>query len=133
LQEQVKESEKARRKLALEAAGFRGRALYEECAADERGRKVRLDRRASGPLDDETRAVAVSFCAQPKAVYIAAADQPPSVLLAASADSGIHPGNTLKELLQAAGGRGGGNAQTAQGSVPSKDALDAILNHLAQL
>jgi len=46
---------------------------------------------------------------------------------AASAASGIHAGNRLKEALAAHGGRGGGNAQLAQGSLPGADALNALL------
>jgi alanyl-tRNA synthetase len=49
------------------------------------------------------------------------------VLVAASKDAGIHSGNVVKEAVSALGGRGGGNAGMAQGSVPSRDALDALL------
>jgi alanyl-tRNA synthetase len=132
LQEQAKETDKARRKLALEAAGFRGKALYEECAADARGRRTYTERRAAGALDEEARAVALSFCAQPQAVYIAASANPPSVMLVVSADSGLHAGNVLKEALAQAGGRGGGSAQAAQGSLPSAEAVEAVLGRLAQ-
>ena len=133
LQEQAKEADKARRRLALEAAGFRGKALYEQCAADERGHRTYCDHRASGALDEEARAVALSFCAQPRAVYIASSMNPPSVMLAASADAGVHAGNALKEALSQAGGRGGGNAQSAQGSLPTANAVEAVVARLAQL
>jgi alanyl-tRNA synthetase len=132
LQEQFRESEKSRRKLALEAAGYRGRTLYEETAAGAGGRRTRLDRRAAGALDEEVRAVAMGFCAQSNAVFIAASENPPSLLVTASSDAGLHAGNVLKELLAASGGRGGGSALTAQGSVPSVQALDAVLARLAQ-
>ena len=36
-----------------------------------------------------------------------------------------------KRLLAAAGGRGGGNATLAQGSLPSKEALDQLVRKLA--
>jgi alanyl-tRNA synthetase len=36
----------------------------------------------------------------------------------------------LKPLLSAHGGRGGGNAQFAQGSLPSTEALDRLLADL---
>lgn len=132
LQEQAKESDKARRKLALEVAGFRGKTLYEECAADARGRRTYTQKQVSGPLDEELRAVALSFCAQPRAVYIASSANPPSVMLVVSADSGLHAGNVMKEALAQAGGRGGGNAQAAQGSLPSVESLEAVLERLAQ-
>jgi alanyl-tRNA synthetase len=41
--------------------------------------------------------------------------------------SGIHAGNRLKEALAAHGGRGGGHAQLAQGSLPGVEALNAVL------
>ncbi len=53
-----------------------------------------------------------------KGIFVATLKDPPSVLLAASADSGIDAGKVLKAALTAAGGRGGGNARIAQGSVP---------------
>lgn len=133
LQEQAKDADKARRKLALEMAGFRGKALYEQCPPGAGGRRVWKDQRAAGALDEEVRALAQAFCAQPQAIYVAFSANPPSVLLAASADSGIHAGNVLKEALAAAGGRGGGNAQSAQGSLPAPEALQAVLDRLAQL
>ena len=122
--EQARETERVRRKLALELALARGRDLYAQAEPDATGiRRQRL----SGALDDETRAVAQGFCAQPKAVFIATGDNPPALLLAASADSGIHAGNALKQALAAVGGRGGGNAALAQGSVASAEALAQLV------
>ncbi|HUO32881.1 MAG TPA: DHHA1 domain-containing protein, partial [Bryobacteraceae bacterium] len=57
-------------------------------------------------------------------------DNPPAVLLAASEDSGIDAGKLLKAALTAAGGRGGGNQRTAQGSLPSREALEHVLGAL---
>ena len=129
LNEQVRELEKARRKLASELAGYRGRELYGSCVPGAGGRRVHIA--PTGALDDENRALAQSFTAQPAAIFLASADKPPAVLLAASEDTGLHAGNTLKELLALHGGRGGGNARIAQGSLPSAEALDALLKALA--
>jgi alanyl-tRNA synthetase len=49
------------------------------------------------------------------------------VLLAVSADSGIDAGKVLKAALTQAGGRGGGNPRMAQGSLPSREALDQVV------
>ncbi|MGC4051010.1 MAG: alanyl-tRNA editing protein [Paludibaculum sp.] len=125
--ESAKETEKSRRKLALEMAGYRGRDLYAQTGESPDGLKRYHDQRASGALDDEIRAVAQSFCAQSKAIYAATSAQPPAVLIVVSADSGVHAGNVLKQALAAAGGRGGGNAQVAQGSLPSAEAMAALL------
>jgi alanyl-tRNA synthetase len=66
-----------------------------------------------------------------KAVFLAASSNPPAILLAVSADSRIHAGQVLKKILNESGGRGGGNAQLAQGAVISKDTLDRALHLLA--
>jgi alanyl-tRNA synthetase len=58
---------------------------------------------------------------QPNAVYVAAAKG--AVMLAASADSGINAGAILKPILQKHGGRGGGSATMAQGSVTETVAI----------
>jgi alanyl-tRNA synthetase len=56
-------------------------------------------------------------------VFLAVCEQPPSLLLAASADSGVHAGDRIKAAMAAAGGRGGGNQNLAQGSVPDAASL----------
>jgi alanyl-tRNA synthetase len=128
--EQAREAEKTRRKLALEAAERRGRELYAAAAEDAAGLRRHIERIKSGTIGDETRALAQSFTSLPRAVFIAVADSPPSILLAASKDSGIHAGDVLKGRLAAAGGRGGGNAQVAQGSLPGAEALEAVVERL---
>ena len=47
-----------------------------------------------------------------------------------SADSGIDAGQTLKAALAEAGGRGGGAARIAQGSVPDAGLIDKVLAKL---
>jgi alanyl-tRNA synthetase len=54
-------------------------------------------------------------------------ENPPAILLAASPDSGMNAGEFLKNALAKAGGRGGGSATMAQGSLPSKDLLDQFV------
>jgi alanyl-tRNA synthetase len=63
-------------------------------------------------------------------VFIGAVEQPPSVLLAVSADAGIDAGKKLQPLLQQAGGRGGGSPRMAQGGAGSAEALEAVLQAL---
>ncbi len=126
-----REAAKSRLKLAIELNTFRGRALYNETQPGPAGRRRHVEHRPHGPLDDELRTLAQSFCAQSNALFLATSANPPSVLLAVSADSGLHAGNLLKEALLAAGGRGGGSAQLAQGSLPSADPLSALAASLA--
>ena len=43
---------------------------------------------------------------------------------------GVDAGKVLKAALAEAGGRGGGNPRMAQGSLPSREALEQVLNVL---
>jgi alanyl-tRNA synthetase len=128
--EAAKAGEKARRKVELELAAYQGKELYQATAPGPDGvRRVtqRLDR---GNLED-LRAVAQSFTAQPMSVFLATLKEPPSALLAASTDSGVDAGKLLKAALTEAGGRGGGNARIAQGSVPDAMALETLAAKVA--
>ena len=125
-------SEKALAKARVELARRRGVELY-QTAAEADGMRRYVHRISEGPLDEEVRALAQGFTSGARAVFVAFSENPPSVLLAASADSGLHAGQILKEALAAAGGRGGGNAQLAQGSVPSAGELERVLATLSRL
>ncbi len=127
--ESARAAEKARRKLELDLAGFHGRELYAATAPGEDGVR-RVVRHAERGSLEELRAIAQSFTAQPQAVFLAALAEPPSVLLAASEDSGTDAGKVLKAALAACGGRGGGNPRMAQGSVPEKELLERVIEKL---
>ena len=127
--EKARESEKALRKMSLELAGFHGRALYEATPEGSDGFRRVVER---GSMGDDTRAKAQAFIAGSKAIFIALGENPASVLLAVSADSGLNAGTALKSALAAAGGRGGGGTGLAQGSVPSNEALDTVLHALRE-
>jgi alanyl-tRNA synthetase len=122
-------ADKARQKLELDLAAYRGRELYEATPPNAAGVRRVTQRLASGTLEG-LRAVAQSFTAQPKAIFVAALSDPPSVLAASSADAGFDAGKMVKEAVTAAGGRGGGTPRVAQGSVPRADLLDAVLAKL---
>jgi alanyl-tRNA synthetase len=49
---------------------------------------------------------------------------PPALIVAASADSGLDAGRVLKSSLERVGGRGGGNQRVGQGTAPSASALE---------
>lgn len=124
--EAARESDRLKRKLDAELARYQGIELYEATAPDAAGIRRVIRRLPKGTLDD-LRALAQSFTAQPKAVFAGLIEQPPAVLLAASADSGLDAGKTLQPLLAQAGGRGGGNTRMAQGSVPGTAALEIVV------
>ena len=124
--ETARTAEKSRRKVELELAAYKGRELYQTTAPAADGFRRVEQRAASGNLED-LRAVAQNFTAQSKAVFLAALSEPPSVLLAVSEDAGIDAGKVVKAALAQAGGRGGGTARMAQGSVPDAAKLDGVL------
>ena len=124
--ESAKAGDKARRKLELDLAGYQGKELYSITEPGPDGLRRVTQRLERGNLED-LRAVAQNFTAQPKSVFVATLKDPPSILLAASADSEVDAGKLLKAALTSAGGRGGGNARIAQGSVPYAALLDALL------
>jgi alanyl-tRNA synthetase len=130
--EAARNADKLRRKLEADLAQYRGSELYAATAPDEAGvRRVlrRLPSGGSGKMED-MRAIAQSFTAQAKAVFVAVLDDPPAVLLAVSADGGIDAGKLLKAALTQAGGRGGGNPRMAQGSLLSREALEQVLSYI---
>jgi len=124
LMEQNKVLDKERQRLAAELAKREGKELYFATQPNEEGLHHVTQH---GPIDDATRARAQAFVAGEKAVFLAISKEPPSILLAASADSGVHAGDKARAALSAAGGRGGGNQTLAQGSVPDAAALDKVV------
>jgi alanyl-tRNA synthetase len=127
--EAARSSEKARQKLELELAAYQGKELYDATEAGPDGMR-RIVRRGERTRMEDLRALAQNFTARPKAVFVATLIEPPSVLMAVSADSGIDAGKLLKAALAGAGGRGGGSPRIAQGSVTSAAALESVLEKL---
>ncbi len=121
--EENKSLEKNVQRMATELARREGKDLYVSAVPDADGIRRLVQR---GPIDEAMRARAQAFVAGEKAVFLALCDQPASLLLAASSDSGIHAGNRVKDAVTARGGRGGGNQQIAQGSVPDTVALAGL-------
>jgi alanyl-tRNA synthetase len=124
------ESEKIRQKLSAELAQARGRQIYQETAADSNGVRRYWKQIPEGSLGEEARWEAQGFVALNNAIYLATTESPAALLLSVSADAGIHAGNWLKPQLQQNGGKGGGNSQLAQGSLPDPQFLKAIAQAL---
>lgn len=127
LAERLKASEKTAQRLATGLAILEGTELYTKTAPDASGLRRATQ---TGPIDEAMRARAQAFVAGPKSVFLAVCQNPPSLLLAASSDSGIDAGKLVKAAVTAAGGRGGGNAALAQGSVPAEAALARVVEEL---
>ena len=125
--ERVKELDTVRRKQEKELAAYRMRERYDGTTPDTTGVRRIVVRDATSI--DELRTLAQTALDMPKVVVIGALTSPPSVLVAASEDSGFEAGKMLKERLAAVGGKGGGSPRMAQGSVPG-DKLDDIVRAL---
>jgi len=124
--EAARGTDRVRRKLELELAGYRGRELYDVTPAEPDGTRRHVRRLASGSVE-ELRALAQTFTERSKAIFAAVLETPPSILYAVSVDSEVDAGQALKKALAENGGRGGGNARLAQGSVPDVARLDKVL------
>jgi alanyl-tRNA synthetase len=121
--EKMKAFEKNCQRLSSELAKREGGELHATTVPGEDGIRRLMEK---GAIDDATRVRAQAFVSGGKAIFLAVSEDPPSVLLAASADSGVHAGNRVKEVVSAAGGRGGGNAALAQGSVPASSLKEVV-------
>lgn len=119
LRERLSEAEKERQRTSMELARRDGEALYEAAAPSADGTRRLLLRETS--LDEAVRAKAQAFANGSKAVALVLETGGHAMLVAVSADSGIHAGAVLRETLTGAGGRGGGSAMLAQGSLPNDD------------
>jgi alanyl-tRNA synthetase len=128
--EQLREVGAARRELEETVQAYRARELYGAVPPDASGIRRAILRQPDGSLN-ELRGLAQAYAALPGAVFVAMLEQPPSILLAASPDSGINAGAVLKGLLDASGGRGGGSATLAQGTLPGAGELEKVLLSLS--
>ncbi|MGH7514641.1 MAG: alanyl-tRNA editing protein [Gemmatimonadales bacterium] len=126
---ELKAATAARRELEDAVAGFRARELYASVAPDARGRRVAIVREAQGPIE-RLRALGQAYAALPAAVFIGMVESPPALLVAAGTDVGMDAGRVLKAALEARGGRGGGNARSAQGTVQDVADLEPVLASL---
>ena len=81
------------------------------------------------PLDtlDRVRALAQAYGGLAAAVFVGVVAEPPTLVVAASADAGVDAGRLLKAGLDAGGGRGGGHARLAQGRLTEARGIDVAL------
>ncbi len=122
----LKDAESRLRALETDLAARIARERYDGVQADDSGIRRVMERRASGSLD-ELRPLALATASLPRAVFVGAVESPAALLVAASDDSGFDAGRAIKAALVDAGGRGGGSARLAQGTLPSREALDRAI------
>jgi alanyl-tRNA synthetase len=123
---ELKAGATARRELEEAVAGYRARELHASLPPGADGRRIAIVRDAHGPVE-RLRALAQAFSGLPGGVFIGVGEEPPALLVAAAADTGMDAGSVLKAALEANGGRGGGSPRLAQGSVKDPAALDAAV------
>jgi alanyl-tRNA synthetase len=130
---ELQQALKHERELQQSLDEYRAREQYTQAQARAPGaaRICTLERRQTGGLQ-ELRGFAQQYAAQPRGVFVAVLEQPPSVLVAAASDSGVDAAALLRSALTPAGGRGGGSARLAQGSAPSAAALETALATLTE-
>jgi alanyl-tRNA synthetase len=87
-------------------------------------------REEQGPIE-RLRPLAQAVSGMPRAVFVGWTEQPPALLVAASADGGCDAGATLRSALERVGGRGGGNPRIGQGTAPSAVALEEAIAAIA--
>ena len=115
-----------RRRLEEALHGYRAGELYHKAAPDAAGRRTIVLRDPPGGAE-ALRGIAQAMTGLGNALFVGTTTTPPTIVVAASADSGVDAGQRLKPLLAQAGGRGGGSARIAQGTAPSMDQLDSVV------
>jgi alanyl-tRNA synthetase len=126
LRGEIKESNAARRDLEAQLDAYRARELYLAAVPDATGIRRVVVRQERGTLEG-LRGVAQAFASMPLAIFVGAAASPPALVLATSPDSGVDAAGVLKGLLASVGGRGGGSATMAQGTVPGQQQLESVV------
>jgi len=120
---QLKEAAAIRRELEENLAALQARELYAASTPDVSGMRSIVLHEEKGPID-RLRPLAHAVAGMPRALFVGWTADPPALVVAASADSGLDAGRVLKSSLEPVGGRGGGNARTGQGTAPSASALE---------
>ena len=120
---ELKEAAAARRELEENLAALRARDLYAASTPDGSGVRSIVVREETGPID-RLRPLARAVAGMPRALFVGWTADPPALLVATSADSGLDAGRMLRSALEQVGGRGGGNERAGQGTAPSASALD---------
>jgi alanyl-tRNA synthetase len=128
---ELKEAAATLRELEENLAALRARDLYAASTPDGSGVRSIVVLQERGPID-RLRPLAQAVAGMPRALFVGRTADPPALLVAASADSGVDAGQLLKRSLDAVGGRGGGNARVAQGTAASDSALAAAVEAIAR-
>jgi alanyl-tRNA synthetase len=119
---ELKGTAASRRELEEDLAAFRARDLYAASTPDGSGVRSIVVPEETGPID-RLRPLARAVAGMPRALFVGWTADPPALMVATSADSGLDAGRMLRSALEQVGGRGGGNERAGQGTAPSASAL----------
>jgi alanyl-tRNA synthetase len=112
------DGERDREKLRAQVARLEADASYGATAPSADG--IRRSLLHTPAFDESSKLAATAFAAHPKAICLVIAEEPVSVLIASSADSGVNAGAVIKRILSEKGGKGGGSATLAQARLQDK-------------
>lgn len=127
---ELKQADVARREVETRLNSYQAHELHAAAPQNAEGRR-RIVIRENVPLE-RLRGLAQACAALPKTVFIGVSPIVPGVIAAASDDAGVDVGATLKAAFAANGGRGGGNARLAQGTVPDAEVLEAVVRYFVR-
>lgn len=122
----LRETEKRVSALERELAETRVRELLREAPTGPGGVRRLMLHPGAGAVD-ALRHLAQAAAAESQVFCVATAAHPATVLVAASPDTGLNAGALLKTALATVGGRGGGSATLAQGTVADPAQLDLVV------
>jgi alanyl-tRNA synthetase len=129
LRQEIRGAATARRELQGRYDLCRARELHAATQPDAAGIR-RIVVRDTGETLEALRGLGQALASLPAVLFVGAVSAPPSLVVAASPGAGVDAGRALRELLVKAGGRGGGSATLAQGTVPDGARLDSVVNSL---
>ena len=126
LRGQPKAALAARKALADEANGYRAAGLLQRAQPGPEGVR-RVYAAPPGASVEDLRGLAQAATSHAKVLFAGVVADPPTLLIAASADAGVDAGAMLREILGKIGGKGGGTPRMAQGGIGAPGELPAIL------
>jgi len=130
LRSELKSSSAARREVERELDGLRARELYAAATPDAAG--VRWIVLRDGGTTERQRSLGQTIASLPGGAFVGTTSSPPGIVVATSEDSGTDAAALLRTALSSVGGRGGGNARLAQGTVPAEALERAIASVLGR-
>ncbi len=126
LKQRLGAAEKEQRRLAESLAQREGAEVYAATMPSADG--VRRGLWNVERIDETVRAKALAYTAGARSLVLVLSAE--GALIACSADAGIHAGAILKQTLAEFGGKGGGSATLAQGSLGEPAGARALAGHL---